>query len=205
MHMRAKRLISAVLLVFAAFLLGRGAREFLESRWAQSRAAKEFQQSKTPAVPRRPQLGETVAKLSIPRLGAEIFVVEGTDDKDLRMGPGHMPGTAMPGQKGNCVIAGHRDTHFRILRKIRHGDEIALETKAGRFVYTVDGTQIVKPTNVSSLQPTEAGVLHLITCYPFYYVGNAPKRFIVHAKLDDAESAEDSSPHRQAAVLSRGR
>ncbi|HLI82722.1 MAG TPA: class D sortase [Bryobacteraceae bacterium] len=203
-----RRFLSSALIIGGCFLLGRGAREIFDAYWGQRQANKEFAnrlgkpapESKTPgsktvpnvpAPPARPHLepGETVARLSIPRLGAELYVVEGTDNRDLRLGPGHMPGTALPGENGNCVIAGHRDTHFRILRKIRPGDEIALETLEGRFVYTVDGTAIVKPTNVSSLAPSKSGVLHLITCYPFYFFGHAPKRFVVEAKLDPQLSA----------------
>jgi sortase A len=204
-----KQLLSAVLMICGAFLLGRAAREIFDSYWGQTQATKHFETSlrsqpsrRSPAVPthRRFQPGDTVAKLSIPRLGADIYVVEGTDAKDLRLGPGHMPGTALPGEKGNCVIAGHRDTHFRVLRNIRPGDEITLETTEGRFVYTVDGTQIVRPTNVSSLQPAKSGVLHLITCYPFYYLGNAPKRFIVEAKLEPglSEAKLESTPSAYA-------
>jgi sortase A len=184
------RLLSVALVVFGAFLLGRGAREIVESRVGQSVARRQFRTDQAPTAPRTaPQLGEPVAKLSIPRLGAELYVVEGTDSGDLRLGPGHMPGTAMPGGKGNCVIAGHRDTHFRVLKDIRQGDDIVLETGQGRFVYTVDATAVVQPTNTSSLQPTRSAVLNLITCYPFYYLGNAPKRFVVTAKLEQPLSA----------------
>jgi sortase A len=206
-----RRYLSAALVICGCFLLGRGAREVFDSYWGQKQATKQFQEAMrrlkpspqpksetapAPAPPVRPhlQLGETVAKLSIPRLGTELYVVEGTDAGDLRLGPGHMPGTALPGESGNCVIAGHRDTHFRILRKIRMGDEIALETPEGRFVYTVDGTQIVKPTDLSSLAPSKSGVLHLITCYPFYFLGHAPKRFIVDAKLEPQLSASVRTP-----------
>jgi sortase A len=197
-----RKFLSAALVICGCFLLGRGAREIFDSYWGQRQANKQFEEASrrfkqlpeskpapTPPVHPHLQLGETVAKLSIPRLGADLYVVEGTDDGDLRLGPGHMPGTALPGEKGNCVIAGHRDTHFRVLRNIRDGDEITLETPEGRFVYTVDGTQIVKPTNVSSLAPSKSGVLHLITCYPFYFLGHAPQRFIVDAKLDPELSA----------------
>jgi sortase A len=184
------RLLSVILIAFGAFLLGRGVREILESRAGQSLAARQFREEpRSPQALTLPKLGDTVAKLSIPRLGAELYVFEGTDTKDLRLGPGHMPGTAMPGSSGNCVIAGHRDTHFRLLKDIRQGDAIVLETRSGRFVYTVDDTSIVRPTNTSALQPTRSAVLHLITCYPFYYLGNAPKRFIVHAKLEEPLSA----------------
>ena len=129
------------------------------------------------------RLGDTVAKLRLPRLDTTLFVVEGTDQKDLRKGPGHMPGTALPGVAGNCVIAGHRDTHFRALQGIRKGDEVELETKYGRFRYEVRSMNIVSPTNVSSLYPTDNAVLHLITCYPFQYVGHAPKRMVIEAAL----------------------
>jgi sortase A len=202
-----RRFFSAAFVICGCFLLGRGAREIFDSYWGQRRATEQFHEaiqrlkpspeskpSSVPPVSPHLRLGETVAKLSIARLGAELYVVEGTDAGDLRLGPGHMPGTALPGETGNCVIAGHRDTHFRILRKIRAGDQIALETAEGRFVYTVDGTQIVKPTDLSSLAPSKSGVLHLITCYPFYFLGHAPKRFVVDAKLDTQLSASTRTP-----------
>ncbi len=186
------RWISALLLAFGAFLLGRGVREIYDAHMGQSVARREFpNQQLLPEVPSRPPLGEPVAKLTIPRLGTELYVFEGTDEKDLRLGPGHMPGTAMPGAKGNCVIAGHRDTHFRALKDIRQGDEIDLETARGLYTYTVNNTAIVLPTNTASLAPSQSAVLNLITCYPFYYLGNAPKRFIVTAKL--AQSATQVS------------
>ena len=100
----------------------------------------------------------------------------------------------MPGQPGNCIIAAHRDTHFRVLKDILPGDRIVLETREGQYTYRVKSTRIVLPTDTESLQPTRDAELHLITCYPFYYVGNAPKRFIVQAGLDD------SVPERQPAL-----
>jgi sortase A len=121
--------------------------------------------------------------MAIPRLNTELYVVEGTDAADLRRGPGHLEGTAMPGEAGNCVIAGHRDTHFRILRQIRPGDSIILETQKGRFCYRVRHARVVSPENTASLRPSHDGLLHLITCYPFYYVGAAPKRMIIEAQL----------------------
>jgi len=98
-------------------------------------------------------------------------------------------GTVLPGEDGNCVIAGHRDTHFRVLRNIRTGDEILLDRNGREFRYRVDDTTIVTPDNTSSLQPTGDAVLNLITCYPFYFVGSAPKRFIVHASLENSPLA----------------
>jgi sortase A len=134
---------------------------------------------------RTPREGRAVAKLSIPRLDAVLYVVEGDDSDDLKRGPGHLIGTAMPGQTGNCVIAGHRDTHFRVLKNIRKGDEIELSRDGHTWRYVVDEMSVVSPDNLSPLQPTREPVLNLITCYPFYYVGAAPRRFIVHARLED--------------------
>ena len=185
---RIKRFLSYVLIGGGAFLLFQGARDFLESRWGQSAAERQFENAGPPAegAPARldrPRDGETVAKLMIPRLDAQLYVVEGDDTRELRRGPGHMPGTVMPGGKGNCVIAGHRDTHFRVLKDIRQGDDIVIETRNGEFLYRVKSTRIVSPNDTGPLRRTAGPVLNLITCYPFYYVGNAPKRFIVEAEL----------------------
>jgi sortase A len=189
------------LIVIGLVLAGFGAYDYYTAKLAQSEAAREWSESDSeqPVPQSLPQaeqkstkpltyydpyrLGETVAKLKLPRLDTTLFVVEGTDQKDLRKGPGHMPGTALPGVSGNCVIAGHRDTHFRPLQGIRKGDEVELDTKYGNFRYQVRSMEIVSPTNVSSLYPTKDPVLHLITCYPFQYVGHAPKRMVIEAAL----------------------
>jgi sortase A len=185
------RLAFPYLLIAAGALLAfQGARDLVESRLGQYDAAREFSDSAKHRVVQpaiyRPQAGDTVAKLSIPRLNTELYVVEGTDTADLRRGPGHLTGTAMPGEAGNCVIAGHRDTHFRVLKDIRVGDDIVLQTASGQYLYRVKRTHIVSPQNTSSLQPTPNAELNLITCYPFYYVGSAPKRFVVEAQLAGA-------------------
>jgi len=191
--MTVKNLLSGVLIAGGAFLLYVGGHELYDSRAGQAEAARAFEQP----VPDTPETraathpvnlhnaarGDTVAKLKIPRLDTELYVVEGDGAKELRRGPGHLAGTAMPGEDGNCVIAGHRDTHFRVLKDIREGDDIILQTPAGQFLYRVKRTRIVSPENTSALAPTSTAELNLITCYPFYYVGSAPKRFIVQAKL----------------------
>ena len=187
---RPLQVLSLLLMAAGAVLLFQGARVYLESRLGQSEASRQFEEDPSPPVgttrlskPVRPRDGESFARLSIPRLEAELYVVEGDDSGDLRRGPGHLPGTAMPGDDGNCVIAGHRDTHFRVLKDIRKGDDIILQTSRGQFLYRVERTQIVPPTNTAPLQPTSRAELNLITCYPFYYVGAAPKRFVVEAQL----------------------
>ncbi len=127
--------------------------------------------------------GSSIAKLSIPRLSSTLYVLEGTNDQDLKRGPGHLEGTVAPGGNGNCVIAGHRDTHFRVLKDIAKGDEIVVQSRTGTYKYRVTGLSVVTPDNTDSLKPTSKAVLNLITCFPFEYVGSAPRRFIVHADL----------------------
>ncbi len=196
-----KLLLSYALIAGGAFFLFHGARDLLESHFGQTVAEREFDRTPSapvsqPAIP-PPSLGETIGKLVIPRLDAQLYVVEGDGKQELRRGPGHMSGTAMPGASGNCVIAGHRDTHFRILKDIRRGDDIIVETRAGEYLYRVKSTRVVPPTNTSALQPTRDAELNLITCYPFYYVGAAPKRFVVEAQLAGAtEAAADPGPKR---------
>jgi sortase A len=125
--------------------------------------------------------GAYLAQLRIPRLEATWNLVEGTGESALRMGPGHLTGTPLPGSSGNAVIAGHRDTHFRVLRDIGIGDEIILERRSGRFVYKVVETLIVDSRDTSVLSSTSEPTLTLITCYPFGFIGPAPQRFIVKA------------------------
>ncbi len=106
---------------------------------------------------------------------------EGTSDDTLARGVGHLHGSAAPGQIGNLVLAGHRDTFFRGLRDIRQGDQISVKAPDGDYQYSVDSTAIVQPTQTEVVRPTDDATLTLITCYPFNYIGSAPERFIVHA------------------------
>ena len=100
----------------------------------------------------------------------------------LRLGAGHIEGTPLPGEAGNSGIAGHRDTFFRDLEDIRQNDEIQLQTLTSLFRYQVDWVRVVEPNDATVLGPsTEESTLTLVTCYPFYLVGPAPKRFVVHA------------------------
>jgi sortase A len=125
--------------------------------------------------------GTLLGSISIPRLNVSSAVVEGTDDHTLALSVGHIPGTAVPGREGNVVLAGHRDSFFRGLRNIRNRDEILLTTSGGTDLYEVESTRIVSPEDVYVLNDVGRPLLTLVTCYPFYYVGSAPKRFIVQA------------------------
>jgi sortase A len=124
-----------------------------------------------------------LAVLRISRLRIEAPVLEGTDEIALNRGLGHIEETAAPGADGNSGIAGHRDGFFRGLKDIVVGDVIELETLHGTEVYRIERTWIVNPEDVSVLDPTPTRSLTLVTCYPFYFVGSAPQRFIVRAVI----------------------
>jgi sortase A len=121
--------------------------------------------------------------LRIPRLGIEVPVLPGTDDRTLDRAVGHIDDTALPGADGNSGIAGHRDGFFRGLKDIAEGDVIELETTRVKEIYRVERTWVVDPEDVSVLDRTPSRALTLVTCYPFYYIGPAPRRFIVRAVL----------------------
>jgi sortase A len=122
-----------------------------------------------------------MAVLRINRIHVEAPVLDGTDNLTLNRGAGHIPGTALPGETGNVGIAGHRDGFFRGLKDIRLGDQIDLEEPNQTETYVVDHLTIVDPHDVSVLQSDSNQALTLVTCYPFHYIGSAPRRFIVHA------------------------
>lgn len=124
-----------------------------------------------------------LAVIRIDRLHVEAPVFEGTDDLTLNRGAGHISGTALFGEDENIGIAGHRDGFFRGLKDVKPGDHIDIEEPGRVETYIVDRTEIVDPKNVSVLRPSGKSTLTLVTCYPFYYIGRAPQRFIVHATL----------------------
>jgi sortase A len=136
------------------------------------------------ALPQRTiPAGTTVGRIEVPRLGVSAVIRAGSDARTLRLAVGYIPGTALPGEQGNVGLAGHRDTFFRKLRDINPDDEIRIITKEGVFHYYVQRTSIVMPQDVGVLDPTSYPALTLVTCYPFNYIGSAPKRFIVRAAL----------------------
>ena len=142
--------------------------------------------------------GQPIAKIRIPSAEIDFVVFGGADESTLEKGPGHVPGTEMPGEvtgRGNCVITGHRDSHFRHLGWLRAGHRIELETPSGgTTAYRVVSREIVTPDTVRVLQPTEKPRLTLVTCYPFNYVGSAPKRLIVVAEpVQEASKLRHSS------------
>ena len=125
--------------------------------------------------------GDVLGRIEIPRLGVMVAILEGTTSQTLRLGVGHIKGTALPGEPGNAGIAGHRDTYFRALKDIRAKDEIQIQTATGLSHYEVDRVQIVAPGDTGILAPSPGSDLTLVTCYPFHFIGAAPERFVVHA------------------------
>ena len=133
-----------------------------------------------------------LAVLRIPKIRLEVPVLRGTDDFSLNRAVGHIDDTALPGTDGNAGIAGHRDGFFRGLKDIGADDVIELETLRGKEVYRVERTWVVDPDDVSVLDATATRSLTLVTCYPFYYVGPAPQRYIVRAVRADMTAIADA-------------
>ena len=125
--------------------------------------------------------GTPLGRIEISTIGLAAMILEGTDARTLRRAVGHIPGTPLPGQRGNVAITGHRDTFFRPLLNIRKDDEIRLTTLSGSYRYLVDYIKVVEPEDTEVLDNSDDAILTLVTCYPFYFVGPAPKRFIVRA------------------------
>jgi len=126
--------------------------------------------------------GDVVGKLEVPRIGIAVVVLQGIGNHTLNVGAGHVPGTPLPGVDGNVAIAAHRDTFFRKLEGIVAGDSIQFATVRRTYDYVVDSTEIVDPQDTRVMESRARPELTLITCYPFYFVGAAPKRFVVHAR-----------------------
>ena len=124
---------------------------------------------------------DLIGKLVIPRIGISVMVLQGVAEGTLIVGAGHVPGTPLPETEGNVVLAAHRDTFFRKLEEILPGDNIQVETVFRTYQYIVDFTEIVDPEDTRVMESRARSELTLITCYPFFFIGAAPKRFVVHA------------------------
>jgi sortase A len=131
----------------------------------------------------RPSETIAVGMIEIPAVGLATRVLEGSNARTLRLAVGHIPGTALPGPSGNVGLAGHRDTYFRSLRRIKVGDEIRFTTVAGMFKYRVVSLRVVLPDAIEVLNDTQLPTLTLVTCYPFDFIGTAPQRLIVRAEM----------------------
>jgi sortase A len=161
----------------------------LRDRYAASEGAPQPVSPVSPKGGPAVKTGSLIGRIDIPRLTLSVVVVEGVDKTTLRRAVGHIPGTALPGEAGNAGLAGHRDTFFRPLKDLRIKDEIQLSTLNGTFKYEVVSLKVVDPHNVGVLAPSGENVLTLVTCYPFYFVGPAPKRWIVRARQVSSQAA----------------
>lgn len=180
------------MLAYCAFVLGdawmfqkKEHRELDRLRAERQAADSRIHPAASPTSPRVPPLAVIdglIGRIEIPRLGLSAIVMEGTNTITLRRAVGHISGTALPGKPGNVGLAAHRDTFFRPLRNIRQNDIITLTTLLGEYRYRVVSTMVVNPYDVAVLNPGKTEVLTLVTCYPFYFVGAAPDRFIVRAE-----------------------
>ncbi len=183
--MRLLRWASYVFFLVAAAALGYYA-YVTGSAWVfEQRAGRELARAHhatTATEPPEVARDGLIGRIEIPRLRISVALAEGADAATLRKAAGHIEGTAFPGDAGNVGIAGHRDTFFRPLRHIRPNDLIVLDTLRGSYRYRVVSTRIVRPRDVGVLSPTPHQALTMVTCYPFYYLGSAPYRFIVRAK-----------------------
>jgi sortase A len=128
-----------------------------------------------------------VGRIDVPRVHISVMVAEGTQPRVLRVAVGHIPGTALPGQTGNVALAAHRDTYFRRLGELKSGDLIRITVPGRQYLYSVRFTDVILPNETWVLEPSTSQLLTLVTCYPFYYVGPAPKRFVVRARRVDGE------------------
>jgi sortase A len=167
---------------FGALNIGYWIQLGLKAKLSQAQGARELER---PGVLKSsaPSAGDVVGRLEIPRLNVSTIVFEGADQDVLERGAGHLPGSALPGERGNTVLAAHRDTFFRPLRSIRVGDVVEIHAPPRDSVYIVQSAKVVEPDEVSVLKPTPEPALTLVTCYPFRYIGPAPERLVVRAVL----------------------
>lgn len=166
----------------------------LEAEWERQTAA-----ITTPGAAKLPS-GKMLTRVVIPKIGMDAIVVEGDSRKALSAGPGHMTDTPLPGDPGNSVITAHRDTFFRHIYELDKGDQIQVRRNGRNFTFAVTGKTIVMPQDVSVIERTTDPRLTLITCYPIYYVGPAPKRLVVFSRLVES----DGQPVKQAAQQHSG-
>lgn len=218
--------LEILLWVFALFALGTVAFHLIDARLYQQRASAQLKATPIESVehrgswdleappnwlppeelpgretfPRPISEGTPLGRIEIPRLGISAVVAEGEQSSTLRRAVGHLPYTALPGEGGNVALAAHRDTFFRDLGEIRNGDLVVVDSGVRRHSYRVVWTDVVDPTEVAVTKPTPQPSLTLITCYPFRWIGPAPRRFIVRAHLV-GEDAEPGAPQRELATI----
>jgi sortase A len=178
---RIVRWIERGLFAISVLFLGWWMAARVESSTWQARQEQRLQEATRSEAPLRDNDG-LVGRIEIPRVGVSAVIGSGIDAQTLAHAVGHIPGTGLPGKAGNIGLAGHRDSFFRGLRGLTLKDRIEIATPRGQYEYAVDSIQIVEPGRGDVLRPTAGETLTLVTCYPFSYIGQAPKRFVVKAR-----------------------
>ena len=179
--------LSVILMLIGAGILGYVGTEYWAMYHEQKVLQREWQEQQKSSASTRTTLkavqDDGLTRVSIPKINLDVIVVEGTNHRALRVGPGHLKTTPAPGEVGNSVISAHRDTFFRHIYELAKGDEIQVRRGGHTFTFQVTGKKIVEPSDVSVLKNSPDARLTLITCYPTYYIGPAPQRLIVFSKL----------------------
>lgn len=192
-----RRTLSLALVVVGAGLLGYVASQYWFMYHTQRSLEAEWErQAKSAAISRQTTgqaSSQALTRMLIPKINLDAIVLEGASRKQLSLGPGHITNTALPGETGNSVITGHRDTFFRHIFELGKGDEIDVQRNGQVYRYRVTDKKIVSPDDVSVLNRTSDAQLTLITCYPIYYVGPAPKRLVVFSKLAASDSSNQAA------------
>lgn len=190
---RIRSALSPALVVLGVVLLGYVGAQYGQMYVEQRHLAREWQRQQAglqkanlgqPSTPAKIE-DDGLTRLSAPKIELDSVVVEGTSHRALLVGPGHIPGTPAPGETGNSVITGHRDTFFRHIHELDKGDTVLVQREGKTFTYEVIGKKVVEPDDISVLRPARDSRLTLITCYPTYYIGPAPKRLVVFSRLVD--------------------
>jgi sortase A len=183
--------VTILLVLAGVFFISMGGFQYTTTLVSQKQSMKEayqiikkFDQTKMhePLPEQPPSMGDIIGILQFPSIDEELPIIEGTDEDDLEKGVGHYKGSSFPNEQGQIVLSGHRDTVFRKLGELKMGDILAISTPKGTFSYKIEHTQIVEANDRSiiTLQKKEE-ILNLTTCYPFSFIGNAPKRYIITA------------------------
>ncbi|WP_028399571.1 class D sortase [Ectobacillus panaciterrae] len=191
-----RRMIATLLLLVGIGLISISVWQLIDTKKQQvqsmEQATDKLQKAKEAQVSRQefhPAKNETIGILRIPKIEAELPIVEGTDSDDLKKGVGHYTSTAFPGEQDQILLSGHRDTVFRRFGELKKGDEFIVELPYGTFRYKMDDARIVKADDTSIIGSTKPNeVLNLSTCYPFQYVGSAPDRYVIYAYPAEKQS-----------------
>lgn len=179
-----------IFMVLGVLLLGYVSAEYYTMWREQKRLTQEWEQynskpAQTADAKTTPAQDDGLVRVVIPKIDVDAIVVEGASHKQLKIGPGRIKTTAIPGENGNSVITAHRDTFFRHVYELTKGDQILIRRKGEILKFEVTGKKIVRPDDLSVLKQTPDPTLTLITCYPTYYIGPAPERLVVTSKLVD--------------------